>query len=98
MRVQYTLKDATADAIKKRAEALDIHPSRLVEEYLTAALRSNAPVTLTPKTLPPHTPVSSAPGAGQIAPAPRAPGSGSTTNDISRMSFEELEDEALGER
>jgi hypothetical protein len=49
MRVQYTLKEATVTAIRQRAESLDIQPSRLVEEYLTAALRSNAAVTLTPQ-------------------------------------------------
>lgn len=49
MRVQYTLKEATVTAIRHRADALDIKPSRLVEEYLTAALRANAAVTLTPQ-------------------------------------------------
>lgn len=49
MRVQYTLKEATVQAIRQRAESLGIQPSRLVEEYLTTALRSNAAVTLTPQ-------------------------------------------------
>jgi hypothetical protein len=49
MRVQYTLKESTVTAIRQRAESLDIQPSRLVEEYLTAALRSSAAVTLTPQ-------------------------------------------------
>lgn len=49
MRVQYTLPDAVADAIRQRAKSLGIHPSRLVEEYLTAGLRSSAALTLTPQ-------------------------------------------------
>lgn len=53
MRAQYTLKEATVAAVRQRAESLGINPSRLVEEYLTVALRSNAAVTLTPQSAAP---------------------------------------------
>lgn len=48
MRAQYTLKDTTVEALKRRAAALGIHTSRLVEAYVTAGLRSMPGLNLLP--------------------------------------------------
>lgn len=92
MRVQYTLKEATVTAVRQRAESLGIHPSRLVEEYLTAALRSNAAVTLTPQS--PVTRTTAAQHGGPKPPTPPAMLGELTMEDI----FEPAPTRPRGER
>lgn len=48
MRAQWTIRDSIYEEVKRRAEAMGITASRLVEEYLTRGLRRDTTgVTLT---------------------------------------------------
>lgn len=54
MRIQYTLKQATVEALASRADALDIPVSRLLEYIVTDWLGSGASVLLRPAALVPQ--------------------------------------------
>lgn len=69
MRRQYTLKQATVDALTSRADALDIPVSRLLEHVVTEWLTMGGPVVLRPAaTVQPIAPQQTAPRTTAAAP------------------------------